>query len=675
MTGVMAATPTGKVIQLLDELKGKVEADLAAEGKSMSTYNEYCDDELTEKAYAIKTANREIAGLKAAIEDAAGKFEKNTAALEELGTEIAAKQGEVEEATKVRKGENSDFVAAEKELVDAVDTLSRAIVVLKRGLSLLSVKGSSAKFDQLATALDAVVVAAGSWGVSPKSQLAVKSFLQGKASDDDSDLSLLSVKQPQAASYNYESKSGGIVATLGDMKDKAESTLADLRREEMKAKHAFEMLSQSLSDAVSVAERDAANAKANQSAASEAKAKAEGELAATEASKAADEKYSAKLDSQCKTKNAEWDARQKSGAAEIKALSEAKDVLAGGVKVSLASTRLSTKRVAAASLVKQDDGNRYQAVQLLKKLGRQFSSYELLELSNKASSDPFGKVRGLINDMISKLEKQAQEEATHESFCQEELAKSVKSKETKENRADKYQTRIDQATAGIADLKAQIADLQAELSDIAAATKKSTAIRNAENSDYKKASADYKESIDAVTSAIATLTDFYRGASFVQTGAAQPELGAARGDAGHMIIEILAQAESDFSSTLAEIEADEAEAKSAYEELMQDNAVAKSTKEASVKGKQSEIKSLEVALGNHKSDLSTVSKELEAVLDYLSKLKPQCESKAMTYEERKARRESELAGLKEALELLQGSDSFLQTGARKAKFATQQVAM
>jgi hypothetical protein len=441
------------------------------------------------------------------------------------------------------------------------------------------------------------------------------------------------------------------------MKDKAEATLADLRREEMKAKHAYEMLSQSLSDAVSVAEKDAANAKANQSSASEAKAKAEGDLAATQASKAADEKYSARLDSQCKAKASEWAARQKSGAAEIKAISEAKDVLSGGVKVSLVQTSVATK----------DSSNRFEAVKLLKNMGRKYSSYGLLELANKASSDPFGKVRGLINGMIDKLEKQAQEEATHESFCVEELAKSTKSKETKENRADKYQTRIDQAKAGIQDLKASIADLQSELSDIASATKKATAIRNSENADYKKASKDYKESIEAVTSAIATLTDFYRGSSFIQ----QPELGAARGDAGHMIIEILAQAESDFSGTLAEIEADEAEAKSAYEELMQDNKVAKSTKEAEVKGKQSEIKSLEVALGNHKDDLSTVSKELDAVLAYLSQLKPQCESKAMSYEERKERRDAEIAGLKDALELLQGNESFLQL-ARKTRVARQQ---
>lgn len=660
VAGVIAATPTGKVIQLLGELKTKVEADLSTEEKSMATYTEYCDDELTEKGFAIKTANRSIAGFKAAIEDATGTYEKNTSKLEELGSDIASKQAEIQEASSLRSNEKSDFVSAEKELVDAVDVLARAIVVLKRGVSLLSTKNSSQKFEQLSQALNAVVIAAGSWGVDAKSQLAVKSFLNTASSDSD-DLSLLSVKQPQAASYNYENHSGGIVGTLADMKDKAEGTLADLRREETKAKHAYELLSQSLNDAVSVAEKEAANAKALQSSTAEAKAAAEGDLAATEASKAADQKYSARLDGQCKAKASEWVARQKSGAAEIKALNQAKDVLRGGVKVSLAQT---TTKLARS----KDSSNRVEAVDLLKRLGRQYSSFAMLELANKASSDPFGKVRDLINSMIGKLEKQAQEEATHESFCQEELAKSTKARETKTLRADKYQTRVDQAKAGIQDLKRSVADLQSELSEIAKATRTATSIRNTENANYKRSATDYRESIEAVTSAIATLTDFYRGASFVQ----QPAFAGSRGDAGHSIIEILVQAESDFSGTLAEIQADEAEAKTAYDELIQATAVSKATKEAEIKGKQSEIKSLEVALGNHKSDLSTVSKELDAVLEYLSKLKPQCESKAMAYEERKERREAELAGLKDALNLLQGNESFLQL-TRKMKVATQQT--
>ena len=177
--GVMAATPTGKVIELLDELKGKVEADLATEGKAMGEYTEYCDDELTEKAYAIKTAKREIAGFEAAIEDANGKYEKNTALLEELGADIAKKQAELTEAKKVRSGENKDFVAAQKELVDSIDMLSRAASVLKRELSFAQgAKGKKAISAQLKNAVGALSAIVNAAWVDPKAAAKVQAFLE-----------------------------------------------------------------------------------------------------------------------------------------------------------------------------------------------------------------------------------------------------------------------------------------------------------------------------------------------------------------------------------------------------------------------------------------------------------------------------------------------------------------
>jgi len=85
-----------------------------------------------------------------------------------------------------------------------------------------------------------------------------------------------------------------------------------------------------------------------------------------------------------------------------------------------------------------------------------------------------------------------------------------------------------------------------------------------------------------------------------------------------------------------------------------------------VKGKSNEISSLEVAVGNYKESKETTSEELDAVLTYLDKLKPQCETKALSYAERKAKRDAEIAGLKEALTLLSG-DGFIQTSLRGAR--------
>merc|ERR1711985_209821 len=135
--------------------------------------------------------------------------------------------------------------------------------------------------------------------------------------------------------------------------------------------------------------------------------------------------------------------------------------------------------------------------------------------------------------------------------------------------------------------------------------------------------------------------------------AKQPEFGGAKADAGGSIISVLEVAEEDFTRLYAEVEASEEAAADAYEKLTTDNKVSKATKAAVVKGKQSEVKGLTTTLEQSKEDHASTSEELDAVLAYIDKLKPQCESKAMSYEEKVAKRNAEIEGLKEALSILE----------------------
>merc|ERR1719247_1359301 len=116
---------------------------------------------------------------------------------------------------------------------------------------------------------------------------------------------------------------------------------------------------------------------------------------------------------------------------------------------------------------------------------------------------------------------------------------------------------------------------------------------------------------------------------------------------------------------LAEADADEESAAAEFTKLSDESKVTKATKEAEIKGKQSEIRSLSVNMQNYNEDKASVGEELDAVLSYLDKLKPECEVKAMSYEEKVARREAEIEGLKEALGILEGQDipAFIQVKA------------
>merc|ERR1719316_974958 len=94
----------------------------------------------------------------------------------------------------------------------------------------------------------------------------------------------------------------------------------------------------------------------------------------------------------------------------------------------------------------------------------------------------------------------------------------------------------------------------------------------------------------------------------------------------------------------------------------------KTTKEQDVKYKTKTAKSLDKTVAETTSDKEGLQTELDAVLDYWEKIKEQCIAKAEPYEERKKRREAEIAGLKEALAILEGEAALIQTTHRHIRF-------
>jgi len=660
-------SPVQKVVELLGQCKGKVQADLDAEAKSMAEYSTFCDDELKDKGYAIETAGRTIADLSATAQDAAAQISALGDEISTLGSTIAAKEGELHEANSVRSGERSNFAAAEKELVTSVDQLGRAASVLKKGLSFAQGSRAQKKISAAVNALASIVDA--EW-LDIRSRRSLKSFLQASAQAQEAAEDDLSLSQPQAKQVAYESSSGGIVKTVEEMQGKAEDALSDLRKKEAGDAHNFQMLESGLQDEIKHGNEKLGAAKSGKASNEQTQEEANGNLGETQKSKAADEEYAATLKGECDSTAAAWSQRQKSATEEMGAIDKASEILTSGVKafVQVASK---TRRWSPDDADEDDSTTRTRSkvVEVLKQLSREHHSYAFAQLASMASSDPFVKIRGLIEDMIGKLVKEAQEEATHEAFCQEEMGKSSKSREQKTMKMEKYAVRMDEAESTIASLDEGVKNLEAEVAEIDKAQSEATKIRTAEHAEYAKASKDFKDSAEAVARAIEVLKNYYESASLLQVGssikARQPDFGGAKGDTASTIISVLEMSEEDFTTLLAETEATEDEAAKAFKKLTDENKVSKASKGAESKAKASEGKSLRSQLEHHKEDHASVSTELDAVLAYIDKLKPECESKAMSYEEKKAAREAEIEGLKEALNILSGDGLALaQTGHR-----------
>merc|ERR1719181_1293869 len=160
-----------------------------------------------------------------------------------------------------------------------------------------------------------------------------------------------------------------------------------------------------------------------------------------------------------------------------------------------------------------------------------------------------------------------------------------------------------------------------------------------------------KLGIEGVKKALSVLKEYYAKADKAH--------GAADG-AGSGIIGLLEVAESDFTKGLTEMTAEESSAAAEHEAYTKEDEIATVKKQQDVKYKTREAAGLDKAVTELSTDRDAVADELSAVLKGLDKLKEMCVAKAEPYAEKKARREAEIAGLKEALQILEGEAALIQ---------------
>jgi len=475
----------------------------------------------------------------------------------------------------------------------------------------------------------------------------------------------------------YKGHSGGIIDTLQGLLDKAQGQLSDARSKETSSLHNFEMLKQSLVDALKFANKDLAAAKVASAASGEAKAVAEGDLAVTSKDLAEDVKTLSDLHHECMTGASEFEAATKSRGEELKALAEAKKVISeatgGAEKLTYGLDQMSFLQV-SRSKVLATVANSNVAVRFIRDLARKHNDAELAQLASRMASaiklgagegdDPFVKVKGLISDMIARLEATAAADASHKAFCDKELSESTAKKDEKDAEIAKLSTKIDQMSARSAQLKEEVATLQKDLAELAGHQADMDKLRQEEKALYTTGRADLEQGLEGVKMALQVLRDYY---------AKDDKSHEAAEGAGSGIVGLLEVVESDISKGLAEMIVTEETAATDYDQQTKSNAITKTVKNQDVKYKTQESTGLDKSVAEATSDREGVQAELDAVLEYLGKLKEQCVAKAETYGERVKRREAELAGLREALQILEGEAVLVQKSVRHALRGSEAV--
>jgi len=278
--------------------------------------------------------------------------------------------------------------------------------------------------------------------------------------------------------------------------------------------------------------------------------------------------------------------------------------------------------------------------------------------------------------MIVKLEKEAEAEATEKAYCDEQMAKTEAKKGELEDDIAAVTSKIDKAASRSASLKEEVVDLEKELAEIAKTQAEMDKIRQEQNSNYKVAKTELEAGLGGVRKALDVLRNYYGGAALLQSESsfksfmqqpAPPQQHDKASGAGGSIISILEVCESDFATNLAKEESEEADSAEHYEKTTQENKVATATKSQDAKYKGKEAAALDKQISELSSDRDTSSSELSAVMEYYGKIKERCVAKPESYEQRKARREAEIEGLKEALTILENETAFFQRSRKGRK--------
>jgi|Transcript_100316 DNA repair exonuclease SbcCD ATPase subunit len=657
--GSVAVTPVQKAVQLLDDMLVKAEAGKHEENVQFAGFKQFCDDVTVQKQKDISDADGQIDLLKADIEKADSEAER-------LGTEIRGHHTDIDgwnkdktDATTVRESERATYLEEHRDYTESIQAIEQAIIVLK-----------NQNFDRPAVSfLQKVSVLA----KTPQDvRKTIESFLatvKGKeepAPDPDDNLGY------KATAYSFQS--GAVIDMLEKLQVKFKDEATTLEKDEVSRRQAYDMVLQNLADQTKDAENSIEEKTVTLAKQKQLSIEKTAELSEVTTVRDSDAKYLSDLESLCKQKSTEFEARTKLRQEEIEALTKAKDILQSEA-VSDAKQHVSGYKASSFAQLRAvtSSPNQARALDFLLSESQRLGSSVLSSLAMEARSDPFGKVKKLIQELITRLMQEATNEAEHKGWCDKELATNKHTRETKTAEVDNLRSSIEGLDADIASLTKDITKKTEEVEKIEADVAEFTSKRNNETATNAITIKEAQEGQAAIQTCIKVLKDFYSKAaeakSLVQTAAKarqgqQPEIpeifeGEFKGQqsANGGVIGMLEVIQSDFERLESDTKSAEQAAQNEYDEFMSDSEQAKASLDVDLKNAKSTKLAKEGELGVAKENLGTAEKTLESANAYYEKLKEPCLGGGQTYADRKARRKDEIEALKQALEILEGASS------------------
>jgi len=671
-----SVSPVEKVLELMNSLYAQVEDEGKEEAATYKKFACFCKDTQLSKDKAIKDGNDNESDQLATIEQMTAKEASLTQSITDLNTDLDNGEQSLIDATNERAEEKAKYDKKHTDCINSVEGVRTAIADIAAATSFVEKEAilKSSKVQALIDALD-----------------------PGDKSREHAGLGA----------------SSSITEVLDALLDDWTKKAKRMEDKEKAKKQLYDKTSAELRKMIKDTEAAIDAAKIQLSETKATLATTKGQLTETKANLHDDTKYLKDLTAQCEMKANEWDQRSTMRAGELKALQEAIDIVGGSV-AKTAGTRGYTDNTAAflqggapakyaytdvvftqmkevkkagqtfvmSARAKQE---RLDAVTKIHDSAKTLKSADLSLLAMRIAADPFAKVKELIQQLITRLLTESQNEATQKGWCDTEIGKA---NTDRDHRMADTKSLSAEALVLEAEKKNQeelIKTLSEELAAVQSDHSEATRIREAEKAENKKTLEDSREGLTAVTKALETLKKFYgkgsranqSGYAFTQTASEQSPAAAdmaaagvtgAQGNyegnqaAGGGIIGMLEVIQSDFKRSIEMAETAEKESSTEYASYNKEAKASMMSKETGLENAKDDLKIASGDLVATLNKLKDNQKLLDMSLQALETLRPACVDTGMSWEEKVKRRDAEIQALKDALAVFEDPNGlgFLQ---------------
>merc|ERR1719263_2374957 len=666
-------SPVTKVVELIEELKAKIEADGKMEQQLYDKYACWCETTSARKANDIHTAMSDIKSLGTKILELKGKVATRTSEIAQLGLEIASNQQAQDEATGIRQKENAAYMAEKTEMETTLNALQRGIEVMS---------GAGTKTALLQTAptdeMTLLTVAAGvhqaikmlpnDHVISSKQLALVSNFAKDPAEFYDQ-------KAEKAASYNPASAT--IMGILKDMYDTFSMNLEKATEVEAVAQKNYESL-------IGVKENEMATLMDARKKKEGEKADAEKDLADTSQTlddttkqMKADTIFFDETKAACQAKADEWAERVRARTEELAGINKALEILTGDDAKALFNKSIKPGKETFLQIDSESQPET-KAYKALKEHATKAKSLRLAAIAaTLRTGGHFDAVIAEIDKMMATLKAEEKGDIEQRDWCKEETFKN-------EQEASRYEYKIERTDAKIMKLTSKRDELENTLSATVQSIlntkddiKAMEDARKEQHAAFESAKSDDEGAAKLLAAAIESMTAFYKNNKIAQgeiQGAAQalvqepvfevsadqaPDAsfsssGKSSGESKG-IVSIMTMIKEDLEDEISNGVKDEGETQAKFEEqlgeantLLDELRAKKTNLEQAISDTNTEIDENEV----HKEDLQGLLKDEK---DYLASIKPDCDWILNSFTERRTKRAAELEGLLQAKGMLAGA--------------------